>query len=254
MQTPFFQYSTTSRCEGHSNNRNSNNLGEVDFTSSCQGIELDHPREYLVDLCMNLEDQVHDYYFGNSFNDDDESDVGDDIIAANKSRSSEFESSSSSSSSQQLLDNHESGAAAIHRRNLQTVQQCKIALAIGDTSRDDVLTQDEYVRFIKQLSGSQFASASSFDDLPPELQSNYDDAAGGNAAGIDIAGSKPGQTPTAAQEEQINSLCDSTIGVLNGDISAPPPPAAAPGPAEPAPGPSPSGAVAQEGVLTVREQ
>ncbi|KAG7366728.1 hypothetical protein IV203_029398 [Nitzschia inconspicua] len=107
-----------------------------------------------------------------------------------------------------------------HRRKLQASQQCKIALAIGDTNRDELLSRNmEYVRFVNQLSSQQFSAITSFDELPPGLQANYDQNAG-EGGEIDIGGSKPGQTPTAAQEAQVSALCDSTIAALSGDTVA----------------------------------
>ena len=56
------------------------------------------------------------------------------------------------------------------QRNLQVnLQQCKIALAVADTNRDDKLDQDEYTQFVNLLSGKvgqDTTDFSLFDELP----------------------------------------------------------------------------------------
>jgi hypothetical protein len=126
-----------------------------------------------------------------------------------------------------------SGGARSRARQLQTLQQCQIALAIGDSNRDDVLAGEvEYPRFVNQLSGQQFSGTTSVADLPQPYQDSYSKYADSSIGGIDVQGSKPGQTPTAAQEEQLNELCTETIAILNGEEVQPGPPTDPPAPTD----------------------
>jgi hypothetical protein len=197
VQDIFYEHATVRSCS-----RDATHWG-----ASCRGIELDQSREYLQDICIQMET---DELFG-SHGWDDSIDLAD-----------RFDDLSTRSNSSPSIGSHIfSGKSGIHvaveHRNLQTSQQCSIALAVGDTNRDDLLSRDtEYVRFVNQLSGQQFSGVSSFDALPAPLQANYDSNAG-DSGEIDIAGSKPGQTPTADQEVAITALCESTFAVINGD-------------------------------------
>jgi len=108
-----------------------------------------------------------------------------------------------------------------HRRNLRNlqgdIQQCKIALAVGDINRDDLLSQSEYLRFVKQLGNkmlggqnNDYVSLSSFDKLPEGLKENYSYFSDTELLEIDISGSKPGQTATSEQDMKLDELCDFT--------------------------------------------
>jgi hypothetical protein len=109
-------------------------------------------------------------------------------------------------------------------RKLQpaSLQQCKIALAVGDTDRDDVLSKDEYLNVVNQLGrqnqddDEQYVVVSSFDELPTALKDNYDEIANDDLDGINISGSKPGQIPTVEQDIQLNELCESTQAIILG--------------------------------------
>ena len=103
-------------------------------------------------------------------------------------------------------------------RKLQgNIQQCKIALAVGDIDRDDSLSQSEYLRFVNQLStkilddqNSDFVAFSSYDELPQGLKDNYDYFMDPETGKIDISGSKPGQATTPEQDMQLVELCNLT--------------------------------------------
>ena len=125
----------------------------------------------------------------------------------------------------QTVDQDLPTAHGLHLRNLQTVfKQCIIALAIGDIDRDDLLSKNEYLRFVNQLSSripnSDYVEVSDFDRLPQSLRNNFDSFSDSALSRIDIYGAKPGQVPTSQQETQINNLCESTsttILVSGGD-------------------------------------
>ena len=126
-------------------------------------------------------------------------------------------------------------------RQLQTQQQCFIAMAIGDTTRDNFLSQDpEYVRFINQLSGNRYAG-STFAGLPQAIQQNFDSFSDENGQ-INVSGSKPGSNPSADEEAFLKSICDTTIALLN-DPNPPtgPAPTAPPGPVPTVPPAPPTG-------------
>jgi hypothetical protein len=103
-------------------------------------------------------------------------------------------------------------------RNLQgNTQKCKIALAVGDMNRNDLLDQSEYLRFVNQLGSkiwedqnNDYVVLSSFDELPQSLKEDYDYFSNPELGQINISGSKPGQVPTPVQDVQINELCDLT--------------------------------------------
>lgn len=86
--------------------------------------------------------------------------------------------------------------------------RCNIALSIADLSRDDLLTQVEYVRFINRLSQNAYIGVD-YLSLPGNLVVNFNKFAltGGQ---IDVTGSKSGSTPTGDQNVFIDSLCCET--------------------------------------------
>jgi len=106
----------------------------------------------------------------------------------------------------------------LDRRNLQDdIQQCMIALAVGDTNRDDVLSKSEYLRFVNQLASkiwndgnNDYVALSFFDDLSQSLKENYDYFSDPELGQINILGSKPGQVATSEQDTHIAELCDFT--------------------------------------------
>lgn len=105
-----------------------------------------------------------------------------------------------------------------NERNLQTQQQCDIAMSVGDQNRDDLLDEAQYVRFLNHLSRQQFGNIE-FDELPQYFQNSFVKFANGGSS-IDVTGSKPGSAPSPEQEEFLKEFCDETIAFLND----PPPP------------------------------
>jgi hypothetical protein len=96
-----------------------------------------------------------------------------------------------------------------------TIQKCKIALAVGDKNRDDLLDQNEYLRFVNQLGSkiledepTDYVAISSFDELSQSLKDDYDYFSNPELGQINISGSKPGDVPTPIQDVQINELCE----------------------------------------------
>jgi hypothetical protein len=113
-----------------------------------------------------------------------------------------------------------------HPRNLQgEIQHCKIALAVGDINRDDLLNQSEYLRFVNQLGrddqNNDYVAVSVFDELPQSLKQNYDYFADAELGQIDISGSKPGQVATSEQDTKLIEFCELTSAKIrdpNGEV------------------------------------
>ena len=81
-------------------------------------------------------------------------------------------------------------------------QQCTIALVISDRDRNDILVNSEYVLLVNRLSGNAFPTV--YDDLPSVLQTNFDLLA--TNGGMNVTGSKPGSTPTDAQQANLDTI------------------------------------------------
>lgn len=96
-------------------------------------------------------------------------------------------------------------------RDLQTLQQCYIFISIGDTNRNNILTETEYVTFLNRLSDNKFAGLE-FDDLPQRFRGYFDEVSA--VGGIDVSGSKPGQTPTTSQAEFLEGFCEDSKELL----------------------------------------
>jgi hypothetical protein len=82
---------------------------------------------------------------------------------------------------------------------------CYTALAIADLTRDNKLDEAEYVRFVNRLSSNAFSGAN-YEDLPGNLQDNFEFFDAGEGF-INVKGSTPGQTATAAEVEHLDNLC-----------------------------------------------
>ena len=122
----------------------------------------------------------------------------------------------------------------IDYRNLQRqseLQQCKVALGVGDGNRDEMLGQEEYVLFVNLLASKQnsdYDAHSSFDKLPQGLKDNYNNFADVSKGGIDVAGFRPGSAATEEQDEQLSGVCQSTIASILDSNSKPKTPVVAP--------------------------
>jgi hypothetical protein len=106
-----------------------------------------------------------------------------------------------------------------HSRGLQTLQQCTLAMAVRDSNRDDQLSQDEFVNFLNQLFGNQYANTP-YQSLPCELQDIFSEYADSGTSTINVQGTKPGQILSTAQEERINALCTEIITIVDTDPPA----------------------------------
>lgn len=95
-----------------------------------------------------------------------------------------------------------------------TFESCLIILSFADVDRDDLLNQQEYVRFINRWSGVTYVGEP-FEELDPALQQNYVFLAQGQEEGIDVTGSKPGQ---AVQDDaHLQRFCTYTLTLLQSD-------------------------------------
>ena len=108
--------------------------------------------------------------------------------------------------------------------------QCDRALIISDLSRDSLVDEDEYIRFINRLSGNEYLGVN-FNDLPGNIIATYNKFAT-TGSQIDINGSQPGQNPTVDQENFLTALCCETdLAVKNpGQPISNPPVEASPSP------------------------
>ena len=96
--------------------------------------------------------------------------------------------------------------------------ECTSAMAYSDLSRDAVLDESEYVRFLNRLSGGKYESSSgdalAKSELPQALQDNYDTLAAGGS-GINVTGgTRPGVPPSDTEEIQLQEICLATDEAL----------------------------------------
>lgn len=117
--------------------------------------------------------------------------------------------------------------------------RCLIAMAIADINRDNVLNRVEYIRFLNRLTQDAYAGVL-FQDLNPTLlRDNYEFLADEGSGGIDVRGSKPGQT--VENDSHLRRICTYTFTILweimalapkasPNDSSSPPPTAYNPAP------------------------
>jgi hypothetical protein len=91
---------------------------------------------------------------------------------------------------------------------------CRNGLIVSDLDRNDFLNEEEYVRFVNRLADNEWITET-YDTIPAVLQENFVQLVDSTGQ-IAVAGSKPGQTATAAQQDHLNQLCfdtDDAIGV-----------------------------------------
>ncbi|KAL3934984.1 MAG: hypothetical protein SGBAC_009413, partial [Bacillariaceae sp.] len=106
-------------------------------------------------------------------------------------------------------------------------QQCFIALSISDRNRDDLLQEDDYIRFVNRLSNNEYVDAEQLGELPSNIQSNFRNLEDNGA--ISIEGSKPGQSASEDQELFLSRVCCETDLAVQ-DPGAPGPPSGGPFP------------------------
>jgi hypothetical protein len=99
------------------------------------------------------------------------------------------------------------------RGPVQTIpySQCTLSMATSDGNpRSNTLSETEYVDFLNKVQSFTWRDVP-YGDLPQPLKTNFDTlAAASTVAGIDIAGSFPGQTPTAEQRAFLEKACFDT--------------------------------------------
>jgi len=93
-------------------------------------------------------------------------------------------------------------------------------MASSDLNRDDYLNEEEFVKFLDQLTGNQF-SGLEFAELPTALITTYADLATGEDEEIYIFGSKPGQTATEDQDAFLGQICLNVAIALSGTAGPP---------------------------------
>ena len=124
--------------------------------------------------------------------------------------------------------------------------QCSAYMSYADLSRDNLMDEDEYLRFIARFSMNGYTDVP-YEELPCNFIQNYEKFATGAGGQIDITGGKPGQpAPSDDQDEHLTDLCCETdLAVQNPETTcAPtvgPPPTVAPEPSAPTIAPEPSG-------------
>jgi hypothetical protein len=147
-----------------------------------------------------------------------------------------------------------SAATAAPTLSSDELQSCRTAMVISDLDRDDGLSETEYLRFLNRLSSNAYSSVPSYDSLDDPLKATYTQLATSASGTIDIAGSKPGQTPSESQLNALRNLCAQVMGAIrrnqNGDS-----PTALPNPnivATPAPTVTRTGATSSSFAMTCR--
>jgi len=89
---------------------------------------------------------------------------------------------------------------------------CQQSMRLADLTRDDRLGEEEYVIFINRLlpddvDDSVTTVATAYADLDPLLQEGYTAVAVTSSRGVDIYGSKPGQSPTDRERVHLQEVC-----------------------------------------------
>lgn len=124
-----------------------------------------------------------------------------------------------------------------------TFRECILAISVSDYDRSNFMDSTEYIRFVNRLGNNLWSYAKVLKTLPEALQANFAALSGGSGV-VTVAGSKPGQTPTAEQVRNLNKICDETALAMEKVLGDPPnmfepSPAPGPGPKEGAPTPGP---------------
>jgi hypothetical protein len=101
----------------------------------------------------------------------------------------------------------------------------------SDVNGDGNLDRDEYMSFVRQLSGGEI-DVTNYIDLPfvikinfvyisclcmnsPENQMTGSECCEGSDGGISILGAAPGETPTTEQDEYLTTVCSETQGAID---------------------------------------
>ena len=95
--------------------------------------------------------------------------------------------------------------------------ECRLSIAIADESRDNLLSEEEYVQLVYRLSDdSNEYRFVSYYDLPMNLKNNFVSlAAQGQTLGqIDVYGAVPGQVATPEEQEFLQEVCYDTRNAI----------------------------------------
>lgn len=94
---------------------------------------------------------------------------------------------------------------------------CKRDLLIADGDRSSTLSEDEYVRLLNRMTNTGSSTLSSTDS---RYQLAFEELAENGS--INIAGNRPGQTPTAEEDANLRKVCSVTIEAVNSVQNGPP--------------------------------
>lgn len=87
----------------------------------------------------------------------------------------------------------------------QFYRACKMAMYIVDVDRDDLMSNEEYARFVQRLTYGT-VNVAAYEDLDPAIKAVHDKVVNSNGF-LEIAGSKPGIDPTEDQDTMLQSIC-----------------------------------------------
>eukprot|EP00977_Amphora_coffeiformis_P026986 scaffold32086_cov183-Amphora_coffeaeformis.AAC.5 len=113
------------------------------------------------------------------------------------------------------------------------LQECFLLLQDADTDENSFLTEAEYAAFVASVGKDVFSG--SFDQLDPALQEPFDSSKGVVGV-IFLIGVRPGEDPTDAQAQFLETFCATVYDAVDLFLN-PPQPTGAPEPT-PAPGPT----------------
>ena len=111
------------------------------------------------------------------------------------------------------------------------VETCYEILYNSDANGDGIVKHDEYLSFVGQLSEGEI-EATNYIDLPfvikinfvylsclcmynPENQMMGGECCQGVESGLDVSGAGPGETPTAAEDDFLTTICRETQGAID---------------------------------------
>lgn len=104
-----------------------------------------------------------------------------------------------------------------------TFQECTRSMTFSDISRDNLLDESEYFRFVNRLVETPWSG--SFANLPSSLQSTFSDLS--RNGGIDVNGSKPGQN-LAQFQDKLQEVCEAVSISIQAGIQGGSAPVASP--------------------------
>ena len=114
------------------------------------------------------------------------------------------------------------------RLNFQDRIQCSDALFEANADSNDVLSPQEYLSFVYAFAGRP-RGLGTFDDLPSELQLNFEILSSPGTSTINIIGWQ-GRQSSDLERENLNRVCNATsTAILNGFSDSETAPTAAPG-------------------------